>query len=82
MHGDVSSSKYRPVKLVSKYFQSVAVKFLIQIQVHEITYYLSILSPTYSSILPRGCPVHLSPVTSCTHFDTFNFAVTHSNRIT
>jgi len=47
-----------------------------------IQYYLT----TYSSILPRDCPVHLSPLTSCTHFlyvfDTVNFAVTHSNPTT
>jgi hypothetical protein len=47
-----------------------------------IQYYLR----TYSSILQRDCPVHLSPLTSCTHFlyvfDTFSFAVTHNNRTT
>jgi hypothetical protein len=42
--------------------------------------------PTYSSILPRDRPLHLTPLTSCTHFlhvfDTFNFAVKQNNRTT
>jgi len=72
----------RLVNTFSLYQSSTTHHFKYKKMPINIQYYLH----TYSSILPRDCPVYLSPLTSCTHFlyifDTYNFAVTHSNLTT